>query len=178
MPEVTAADVAKLWAGATKEGPFPDNEANESIAEMMNHYRADPSFRVDSDQLNAVDVLLRMCVESWSNENGFTGRNYHFESLESSLRRARPFLFAVHEGQKAAEKFDHMVAFLIWSVASGVLKDLGRAAGTSRDSVAIKFTGLALSRLGWTNTGRAGLEAMITKWESTKSSGITLQNVI
>jgi hypothetical protein len=162
--EVTAADVAQLWASATKEGPYPDNETNEQMARMMNHYRANPSFRVDPDQLNAVDVLLKMCAESYYEENGFTGRNRDFDALEDALKRVRPFLLAVYEGQKNAKKWDKAAAFLIWNVACGVLKNLGREAGDTRDSVAVRFTALALARLGWTNTGRPGLEVFIRGW--------------
>jgi hypothetical protein len=164
---ISAGDVAGLWRQATKVGPYPADDSNNKLAEVMNANRANGAVEQPRPELlKAVDLLLELCQASWEPAGGDDAaivRDIAYGLLEKSLLNIRPIIASRHQGLVNAKKWYYVPTTVFWSCACGVLKDLGRDGGASRDSVAVKFAVLAAKRMGWMQATTSGLEAFLQR---------------
>ena len=156
---ISAADVANLWKKTKKRGGQPNNESNEALAAVMNCNRVmQTSKPIDGDFLRALDVL----IEDVDGLLVFAGSAEPL--LKNLLDDLRPGVAAYTECSR--NSWHPVAAYVVWVAAEAVLSgDLNEAAGTSRDSVAVKFTTAALHRMGYSWINEPGVEAIIKRFE-------------
>jgi hypothetical protein len=94
-------------------------------------------------------------------------RDIAYGPLEESLLEVRPIIASQQEGLKNAKNWYYVPTTVFWSCACGALEELGRVAGGTRDSVAVKFAVLAARRMGWMQATPAGLELFLRRRPTT-----------
>ncbi len=131
-------------------------ETNEQLAAVMNGHRvqgelAPPSVAV----LNAIRTLIQ------DDRDDIVLLGSEAEEFRRLLLKLEPRVSAHHEISK--NSWQPVAVCVIWAVAQGILEELGEIGGTSRSSVAVKFTAAALKRMGWNGIDAPGIEALLKK---------------
>ena len=155
-PEITADDVKELWGKTKLRGKQPDMETNEQLATVMNGHRVQgeptpPSMAA----LSAIRTLIQ------DERDDIVLLGSEAEEFRRLLLKLEPRVSAYHEASK--NSWQPAAVCVIWAVAQGILEELGETGGTSRSSVAVKFTAAALKRMGWNGIDAPGIEALLKK---------------
>ena len=166
---ITGAEVEAMFRTASTRPPWPDIETCELLAIHLSNQTAegrilglgtwtDIGFQVTDaevayrEQWNAaVKTLRRTRDHPYSFPNGGNLDGKAADTLDDALNQVVKILDAKPRRGLGQTKAWAGSAISLVSVAASILKDLGHRGSTSRDSIAVKFTVLALQRIGWRN---------------------------
>jgi hypothetical protein len=162
---ITADDVEKMWRAASRRGPWPTRAwceewapAFEDLRERGAYSRARALSRRNARAVAGIRALLADIEEDLQVTNRreavdaaelrYSGAGYGvLGKVYEDLAKALPVL-APDTG--TAPIWD-AAADIAWRIGRDALHHLYEHAGTSRDSVAVKFAAAALARLGFRN---------------------------
>lgn len=150
---ISADEVFQLWNEAGFQGgEQPSPLRILELQRLLNDYRAQP-FNLEQEKFmtevrRAHKLLLAWCNANWYEEDGHMWRGQHIDQLEKSLNLASPQINS--PSLRLMKKPEWVLSsIIIWNVARGILEEIGQRAGKSSNSKAIKFTHLALTRMGY-----------------------------
>lgn len=176
---ITGAEVNAFWREATKTGPFPSIEDCNRYAELLTQHighGARETLRARSNQraVDAANLLLRRIAE-------ILGPH---ERARDTLERVDPvalLLYTTPEIETLLSLRDALsealtvfrptagtsapiwesCATLCWAAARHQLQAIGRKAGETADSVAVRFAEAATRRMGFPDVKRAAIAARL-----------------
>ncbi|MGI4795065.1 MAG: hypothetical protein ACRYG8_13520 [Janthinobacterium lividum] len=159
---VTTEEVVQMFHHSAKRGPWPDEHTCEGIAcwfsnllktgEPKTQIHAEPTSRKEEQLRRAAMKTLLAPLASVRIMLAKPGFFYDdqmvasLEEMERAINKAAPYLLG-----KPTPRVPPWagMAIVIMSVAQDVLLECGRrSSGTNDNSVAAKFTSLALKRIG------------------------------
>ena len=151
---IEGKDVATIFRRATVTPPYPDMRTCDLIAEALNGIAATPwvhrRFARSQQGIRlreAIRTILRFVEGS-----GWVAADY--VPMCEGLRNLECRYFSAVRPSAAPWIIN---ALPVWYLAEMILDGLGRHAGKTADSVAIKFTALALERIGFKAVSRRAL---------------------
>jgi len=173
-PPITPAEVAEMWRQSTSCGPYPSPRACELMAELLTFHR-EHGARNHIGPRKAAQLLQQLR----GTRQALANYLLPVEETRSSLAPptdAWPWLCfrlstadydklvsictVLDEGLPVLERLSalggtsrapiwDMAAQIAWEIAREALQTLGRPAGTTSDSVAVKFAAIATRRMGF-----------------------------
>ena len=157
---IKGEEVAAMFRSATTKPPYPDTSTCDVIAEALNGIAAAPwvhrRFARSPHGIRLRDAIRT--ILGFVEGSGWVAADY--VPMCNGLRDLEDRYFRAPLPNAAPWI---VVAPLVWSTAEGALDELGRHAGTTADSVAIRFTALALERIGFQAVSRRALASWIAE---------------
>ena len=160
---ITADEVAEMFRAATAEPPFPDHAVCAEIADALSKNVGFYTFEASRDpQILRVEEAAKLLLRTLKAEDG--PRAIELNQLEAALEESM-YYFTPSRPPPAHRGIAPwaVASITAWLGAAGALANLGRHAGTTRNSIAIRFSVLALRRMGFPGATEAAVEKWITK---------------
>lgn len=179
---ISAEELAEMLrkAVAPRRLPAPDGQSCELIAQALNANRdfgkGFALARSDKKLQRAYDaarLLHSFCADAWCEREGTLYRDDLWGRLEQSIERTLPlFRLMLGVGTKMRRAAPWCpLAFVTYEIGSLAFAEAGLQATPSRRNAAVRFTALALNRMGFEGATPAAIERVLSKKPTTIAPG-------
>jgi hypothetical protein len=171
---VVPADIRALWLDASAQGPHPGATTDADLAKLLNAVKAvAPDRKAERDRQNATAAIRTLSQWCLANRAQSTPqRQADLAALEMALHRGRYLLPLA--GKAPAWTF---AARQIWDHAGALLEGAGGVHGIGPASVAVRFTFLALRRIGFPGVTEAAVSKAARTYREIVAPGMNRRRV-